>query len=209
MYAIELDHQAITLRVADLDRSRQFYEELLGLSGRASGGGVLLEGLADEFEGEAPGQRLRMQLVPGAFGEPDPMWLSVEVAGVTDVLDLYLLAIILGCRAAMPRRKGERWTTVVTDPDGHRLSVGAPVTAEQPPAPGRRTSPPARVGRSPRLEWETSHRRGYDAQQHQAKHTDGIDLNTGHGVHRPVPGRNLDEAAETAGRDELPAHEGV
>jgi catechol 2,3-dioxygenase-like lactoylglutathione lyase family enzyme len=160
MYAIELDNRdTITLQVSDVERSRRFYGDLLGLSAhRQSEGDAFLRGI----NSDATNLELHLHRREGA---PDSFWLSVQVDSVTDVLDLYLLAIILGSKALLPRKRGDRWNTVVTDPDGHRVSIWTHVPRE---APGRDAAGPAHAGRSPRLEWELSHRPG-DRPEHRTR----------------------------------------
>ncbi len=130
MYAIELENpDAITLVVSDVDRSRRFYQDLLGLTaGSDTAAGSVLGGL------NSGSSDLRLELRKQARGElvTSSMWLSVEVDSVGDVLDLYLLAIILGSKATLPRKRSDRWNTVVTDPDGHRISIWTHVPADTP-----------------------------------------------------------------------------
>ncbi|MEX2219135.1 MAG: VOC family protein [Phycisphaerales bacterium] len=151
MYAT--DHSPagpITLRVSDAERSRAFYQDLFGLVPGEPGGRLLRS--PDEQEG------MELSLEPrGDDGAGADLWLSVQVQGVTEVLDLYLLAIMIGAHASLPRKRGDRWNTVVTDPDGHKISIWTLVPRQW----GERERVPGR--RSPRWEWERSQRPGYDA----------------------------------------------
>lgn len=201
MYALELENpDAITLYVSDVERSRRFYQELLGLA---------MESEDQELEpppsGAGPGVsdlrlELRRQEVDGAA--PHSLWLSVEVDTVTDVLDLYLLAIILGSRAILPRKRGERWSTVVTDPDGHRVSIWTHVPRE---APGREAGV-THARRSPRLDWDMAHRRGSDAGEHphngHTQHDDHPAWISGRGA----GGAEFERLNPSAGRDITPAN---
>src|SRR3954470_17932022 len=164
MYALEgtSRHETITLRVVDPERSTQFYKDLFGLGGEE----------APEVAGEGRvltipdggGDALALRLAPATVRTNEPeVWLSVEVQSVTEVLDLYLLAIMIGAHATLPRRRAERWNTVVTDPDGHRISIWTAVPRE--PEPHRRH-------RSPRWEWERAQRPGYEAGAGRADHTE-------------------------------------
>jgi predicted enzyme related to lactoylglutathione lyase len=122
MYAIDEElsgKETVTLHVADLSRSHEFYQDLFGLvmHERASPAAHRLM--------ESPGDELgvSIELSPRAGVEAGPMWLSVEVTSVSEVLDLYLLAIMIGAKAMLPRKRGARWMSVITDPDGNRIAV--------------------------------------------------------------------------------------
>jgi catechol 2,3-dioxygenase-like lactoylglutathione lyase family enzyme len=152
MYALEgtSGRETITLRVTDPLRSRGFYQDLFGLApGRAEAEGP--DQVLTIPDGAGDG--LSLKLVPGERGHQPDVWLSVEVQSVTEVLDLYLLAIMIGAHATLPRKRAERWNTVVTDPDGNRISIWTTVPKDT----------GARPHRSPRWEWERAQRPGYDA----------------------------------------------
>jgi catechol 2,3-dioxygenase-like lactoylglutathione lyase family enzyme len=143
MYAIDEDtlrENSVTLHVTDPARSQEFYQDLFGLILR---------------EDPAPGAARTLTLAgePGAAtitlarrtdDSLGPIWLSIEVATVSEVLDLYLLGIIMGARAMLPRKRGSRWSTVVLDPDGNRISIWTRVPEEVPEALHARTTRPER-----------------------------------------------------------------
>jgi len=139
--------QLITLRVRDPERARAFYQDLFGLTPEGENGEVTLKS-PDDGEGFA------LRLLPRQEGDAPDLWLSIEVQSVTEVLDLYLLAIMIGAQASLPRKRAERWHTVITDPDGHHISIWTTVSREAEAAPPRR---------SPRWEWDRAQRPGYDA----------------------------------------------
>jgi len=145
----ETSQQLITLRVTNLDRSRAFYQDLFGLVTEDAGEG---DGGTLRSPDESAGFSLRLQ--PRQEGDGPDLWLSVEVQSVTEVLDLYLLAIMIGAKAALPRKRGERWHTVITDPDGHHISIWTSVPRESEALLARR---------SPRWEWDRAQRPGHDA----------------------------------------------
>jgi catechol 2,3-dioxygenase-like lactoylglutathione lyase family enzyme len=206
MYSEELvPAEIVTLRVEDLRRSRRFYQDLLGLVATEpadQGAGVRLEhAVAGSLE--AP-----LLLVPRVSGEGgEASWLSVQVDAVGDVLDLYLLATMLGARASLPRRRGERWNTVVQDPDGNRLSIWTAVPPETAAGPGREDQGEEREGfsrtaaeRSPRWVWEESER-GRAPIRHAREREDEREDRTRE--MRPGAGREEDAAALSwAGRME-------
>lgn len=200
MYAIELDNQdTITLDVTDVERSQHFYQDLLGLSAGSGqqNNDAELAGLSSET------RDMRLQLRQRRVGSPiQSLWLSVEVDTVTDVLDLYLLAIILGSRALLPRKRGDRWNTVVTDPDGHRVSIWTHVPRE---APGREAGSPTQVRRSPRLEWEKTRRHGEDASDHRSAQNTQQE-NTASLFGRGAEGADIGISNPSAGRDTTPAN---
>jgi hypothetical protein len=199
MYAIELDNQdTITLDVTDVERSQHFYQDLLGLSaGSGQQNDAELAGLSSET------RDMRLQLRQRRVGSPiQSLWLSVEVDTVTDVLDLYLLAIILGSRALLPRKRGDRWNTVVTDPDGHRVSIWTHVPRE---APGRDAGAPTQVRRSPRLEWEKTQRHGDDASDRRSAQNTQQE-NTASLFGRGAEGADIGISNPSAGRDTTPAN---
>jgi catechol 2,3-dioxygenase-like lactoylglutathione lyase family enzyme len=138
--------QLITLRVTDPERARGFYQDLFGLTLDDEGEATLRS--PDDGEGFA------LRLEAREPGDSPDLWLSVEVQSVTEVLDLYLLAIMIGAQASLPRKRAERWHTVITDPDGHHISIWTTVPREKEQAPSRR---------SPRWEWDRAQRPGYDA----------------------------------------------
>jgi predicted enzyme related to lactoylglutathione lyase len=122
MYAIENDiagEQAVTMDVTDPARSQEFYQDLFGL--------VLCESATPSAERvlAVPDGDSKASLIfrPRSASSEGAIWLSVEVSSVSEVLDLYLLAIMMGAKAMLPRKRGSRWATVVTDPDGNRISV--------------------------------------------------------------------------------------
>lgn len=150
MYAIEEDtksQETVTLHVSDPARSHEFYQDLFGLIMRETttpGAQRLLE---------TPGDQRGVSLLLRRAGESEgPLWLSVEVASVGEVLDLYLLAIMMGAKALLPRKRGQRWNTVVTDPDGNRISVWTKVNDE--------AEQPETALRPQRWEWRLSAARG-------------------------------------------------
>jgi catechol 2,3-dioxygenase-like lactoylglutathione lyase family enzyme len=137
MYAIDEEmsgREAVTLKVADPVRSHEFYQDLFGLvlheESPASGRRLM----------ESPGCQSDLAIIlrQRAVDEPSPMWLSVEVASVSEVLDTYLLAILMGAKALLPRKRGARWNTVITDPDGNQISVWTRVDDEAVAAPAMR-----------------------------------------------------------------------
>jgi hypothetical protein len=199
MYALELNEQdAITLQVEDLRRSADFYRDLLGLSleENARGSGTLrLAGLSSD-QGEV---RLVLRRADADQDHPD-LWLSVEVETVTDVLDLYLLSIILGAHAMLPRKRADRWNTVITDPDGYRISVWTHVPHEQP----RRFDGPRLTRADRTARWEPPARHGDDANLHDDHRRAGESQD----ARESVPGRGL-EYTEPLGRGAAPAGEGV
>ena len=165
MYALEgtSGRETIMLRVADPQRSRGFYQDLFGL---APGTGTDAESAGGEVLSipDGAGEGFALSLIPADRATDQPgMWLSVEVQSVTEVLDLYLLAIMIGAHATLPRKRAERWNTVVTDPDGNRISIWTRVPKD--PEPHRRH-------RSPRWEWERAQRPGYEAGAGRAEDTE-------------------------------------
>jgi catechol 2,3-dioxygenase-like lactoylglutathione lyase family enzyme len=161
MYSAEelVPAEAVTLRVENPGRSRRFYQDLLGLVC----GEPVEPGAPVRLRHPEPGSMQGpVVLVARRLGEPaEPSWLSVEVDAVGDVLDLYLLATMLGARASLPRRRGERWNTVVQDPDGNRLSIWTAVPPDAGAGRGRDEDEGfsrTRAGRSPRWLWEESER---------------------------------------------------
>jgi catechol 2,3-dioxygenase-like lactoylglutathione lyase family enzyme len=162
MYSLEgpSSWELITLRVRNAELTREFYQDLFGLVDAPAdepGVAVALQGA------EAGAGGFLLRLLESAGGDEPELWLSVEVGSVTEVLDLYLLAIMIGARATLPRKRGERWNTVVLDPDGNHISIWTPVP---------RDSEPAERGagrRSPRWEWERSNRPGYDAGRERSR----------------------------------------
>ena len=204
MYSEELPPaEAVTLRVDDLRRTRRFYQDLLGLVASESGDRVTLES-AEEGSGQAP-----LVLIERSGGElDDASWVSVQVDAVSDVLDLYLLATMLGAKASLPRRRGERWNTVVQDPDGHRLSIWTAVPPEGRTEPGR--DEPAgdrggysrtRAGRSPRWVWEEREREPIRHRREREEEDNRPEARPGHG-------REEDAALSWAGRTEERAPRG-
>jgi hypothetical protein len=172
MYADTSGKEVITLRAVDTDRSRGFYQDLFGL--------VAQDGAADEglvlSMPPGSGETFGLRLVPrGDGGGPDELWLSVEVQSITEVLDLYLLAIMIGAHATLPRKRADRWNTVVTDPDGHHISIWTSVPRD---AGGR-----APVRRSPRWEWERAQRPGYSAGEERSRARPAEAERSGPGIH--------------------------
>jgi catechol 2,3-dioxygenase-like lactoylglutathione lyase family enzyme len=153
MYAVDQTsgRDEVLIRVKDLDRSRAFYQDLFGL--RAEAAPQDERALASPDDGPAG---FLLRLVPGEReGSSGDLWLSVQVQSIAEVLDLYLLAIMIGAHATLPRKRAERWNTVITDPDGHHVSIWAAVPRES-----KREQP---LRRSPRWEWERAQRPGYEA----------------------------------------------
>jgi predicted enzyme related to lactoylglutathione lyase len=129
MYAIEEElkgQNRVTLDVADPARSHEFYQDLFGLVLREPGSSSQRMLVAPATEPDVA-IVLRQRHTDG----PGPVWLSVEVGSVSEVLDLYLLGIMMGAKAHLPRKRGPRWTTVITDPDGHRICVWTRVAADE------------------------------------------------------------------------------
>jgi hypothetical protein len=149
------------------------------------------------LEGAGPAGQSLLALVEREHGESDEaLWLAVQVDEVSDVLDLYLLATMLGARASLPRRRGGRWTTVVLDPDGNRLSIwtavpsGAPRGGEG--AEGNEGFSRTRAARSPRWAWESRERA-------PLRHGRARETET---AARPADGREANAALSWAGRTE-------
>jgi catechol 2,3-dioxygenase-like lactoylglutathione lyase family enzyme len=137
--------------VSDPDRSRAFYQDLFGLTAERTPWDD--EVLSSPDEG---GEGFALRLVAAWDGKPDAeAWLSVEVQTVTEVLDLYLLGVMIGASATLPRRRGERWSTVIADPDGNHITIWTRV-------PGDLSGPPLRC--SPRWEWDRARPPGFDAE---------------------------------------------
>jgi catechol 2,3-dioxygenase-like lactoylglutathione lyase family enzyme len=154
----------ITIRVSDPDRARAFYQDLFGLQTDAESSWddqvlVSPQGAPEAFQ---------LRLVTGErTGPSGDIWLSMQVGSITEVLDLYLLAIMIGGRATLPRKRGDRWNTVITDPDGHHVSVWTNVPAE--------ATAPQHARRSPRWEWERAQRPGYEAGGARVHETESTD----------------------------------
>jgi hypothetical protein len=199
MYALKKSEpETITLHVADPRHSAQFYRDLLGLSSETPGHGrTIMLGDTNVSPEQA---RLVLRFREEEAEPGSGLWLSVEVDTVTDVLDLYLLSIILGARAMLPRKRGGRWNTVVTDPDGYRISIWTHMPQEQ---HERRFEGPTldRATRSSRFGWEHPPRRGEDVHDRPARATDT------EGRER-IPGREL-EHTEPLERGAATADEGV
>lgn len=130
MYAIEEESSSttVTLHVSDPARTQEFYQDLFGLILQEHGGAQRDRILqpACGHSGTVIILRKRTQSTGG------PVWLSVEVNSVSEVLDLYLLAIMMGAKAMLPRKRGERWATVITDPDQNRVSIWTRVNDDHP-----------------------------------------------------------------------------
>lgn len=201
MYALDLENSdAITLYVGDVERSRRFYQDLLGLSGeQEESQEAVLRGLTSE----SSDLQLRLRARTSQEEGSSSLWLSVEVDTVTDVLDLYLLAIILGSRAILPRKRGERWNTVVTDPDGHRVSIWTRVPRD---LPGRDANVPTHARRSPRLQWEMAHRHGAGASEHRRDTDPQPTDDPAYVFGRDAGGADLGRMDTSAGRDTTPAN---
>ncbi len=115
-----IESEAVTLDVTDLDRSGAFYATYFGLApGGPVGHGRLLVSQADESVGPIT---LKLRHCDRVVVHQE---LGIEVDDASEVLDLYLLMILSGLRATLPRTAGGRLTTVVIDPDGHRVAVWA------------------------------------------------------------------------------------
>jgi catechol 2,3-dioxygenase-like lactoylglutathione lyase family enzyme len=145
MYAQETRNTACPmLRVSSLRRSGEFYADLLGLAAASPEDGILrMRGPGED------GATLLLKERAAGHDAPD-LCLSIEVDSLADVLDLYLLAAMLGARALLPRRRGDLWKTVITDPDGYRISVWARVPAQAPTEAFGRVA----ASRSPRWAWD-------------------------------------------------------
>jgi hypothetical protein len=122
----------LTLSVFDAERSTKLYEGLFGLTtaaGFTSPGEVLLQGI-----GPGPVGALRLVEREGATL---PVDIAIELETPADVLDLYLLALMLGVRAKLPRVRERRLRTIIVDHDGHRIWAWTKLPAPSGRAPGR------------------------------------------------------------------------
>jgi catechol 2,3-dioxygenase-like lactoylglutathione lyase family enzyme len=128
MYAIDRElagQENVTLYVRDPLSSQEFYRDLFGM--------IVQERYPPGLRRLAPpGEEMGLSLTlrTGSTASSGPVWLSLEVDTVSEVLDLYLLAIMMGAKAMLPRKRGTRWATVITDPDGNRISVWTHVDAD-------------------------------------------------------------------------------
>ena len=107
----------VTIDVADAERSRAFYATYFGLKPACTDGS--LESQAEQGVGPIA-LRLRERARVSVRQS-----LEIEVEDPAEVLDLYLLLILCDLRASLPRTTEGRLSTVVEDPDGHRVSVWA------------------------------------------------------------------------------------
>lgn len=153
MYAIDDQigrQETVTLHVRDPARSQDFYQDLFGLIMREQAGPRTQRVL------ETPGTTDHVSVVlrTRVDASDGPVWLSVEVGSVSEVLDLYLLAIMMGAKAVLPRKRGDRWSTVLNDPDGNRICVWTRVDESDDSVPGalrpqrwewRMAAPPGQV----------------------------------------------------------------
>jgi catechol 2,3-dioxygenase-like lactoylglutathione lyase family enzyme len=159
MYAFAQHKQeAVTLVVTDVLRSRKFYQDLLGLviaeEEIPRSDSAVLQGL----QSEADDLRIRLRQRLDHLDAPARIWLSIEVDTVSEVLDIYLLAIVMGAKALLPRKRGDRWNTVIFDPDGYRISLWTRIGTQEEQLINRGERPRRSAGKE-------SSRHGYDARQ--------------------------------------------
>ena len=119
MRAVALDH--VVLEVADVDRSLEFYVNVLGLAPER----------VAEFQAGAAGfpsvraGSVLIDLFPRERPAPGPNHLCVEVDVAADAMTAELDQHEVPHGAAQRRwgARGEGWSVYVHDPDGHQVEV--------------------------------------------------------------------------------------
>lgn len=110
----------VVLQVTDLERSRQFYEQVLGLE---AAGGAGPDRLA---LGPKPGGRIQRQLLLATAPTAQRsrgLWIELESTG--ELLDIFMIAKLAGYPAARLVVHDGTLSATLFDPDGHPVQLTA------------------------------------------------------------------------------------
>lgn len=127
---------AAVLRVSDVGRSREFYTRLLGAAFVEWRGDS--PGLPRLVLAACPGSRAPQILLVSCSSPVGACRLSIEVESAGEVLDLYLLALMLEADGARLDVRANLPVFSIRDPDGHLIEVRARCPCAPRATPGRR-----------------------------------------------------------------------
>ena len=118
-------HEALELGVADLAATRRFYEELFGFEAARDDAGETRGTPSVLLRSPLPGfEPARVRLSTGPVRH-DVCEVRVAMEAAEDLLDLYLLALLMGVPTRGVQRKGGRLTACLVDPDGRQVWLEA------------------------------------------------------------------------------------